>query len=299
MDRLKSLEVFGRVVEAGGFSAAARTLNISTTMVANHVKALERSLGVLLLQRSTRTVSLTEIGRQYYERTSAILSDLAEANDAAGALVATPRGKLRVYTNTSLVSFLTPMMDEFLASHPQLSIEVETGERMIDMIGEGFDVAIRMAVPDVNLIARKLATWTHILVCSPDYAVRFGAPTTPSDLVSHNCLQYTHYAFGDVWRLVGPSGHREDVKINGSVTSNSAEMLRDLAVRGSGVFFAPSPLVSDELNDGRLVRVMEAFQGAEFAVSAVFPSRSHLPTKVRLFIDALVERFSDHQQFAS
>lgn len=299
MDRLTSLEVFARVVELGGFSAAARKLNMSTTMVANHIKALESSLGVLLLQRTTRKVSPTEAGRFYFERSGAVLSNLQEINEAVGALTSTPRGRLRVYANNSIVPFLAPIVSEFMETHPQLTIELETGERMIDMIEEGFDLAIRMTLPEANLIARKLTTWRHMLVCSPQYAARHGVPEKPDDLVEHNCIQYAHYAYGDLWHFIDAAGTAKDVRINGSIVSNNAEMLREMAVRGRGIFLAPSPLVVEDIKDGKLVHVMNSYRGSEFAVSAVFPNRNHLPSKVRLFIDLLVERFAQYQQFAS
>ena len=297
MDRLTSLEVFGRVVETGGFSAAARKLNMSTTMVANHIKALEESLGVLLLHRTTRKVSLTETGKFYYERSSAILMDLEEANEATGALSSTPRGPLRIHTNASMVRSLAPITDEFIERYPQVTISLDIGERMIDMVGEGYDLAIRMVMPDANLIARKLAVWRHLPVCSPEYIARHGLPQTPADLVDHNCLRYSLYAYGDLWRFSDREGATVETKIKGNVTSSSADLLRDLALRGRGIFLAPSPVVIEDVAAGRLVQLLPDYRGVEFALSAAFPSRNHLPTKVRLFIDLLVERFSKLPQF--
>ncbi|WJH37984.1 LysR family transcriptional regulator (plasmid) [Aliirhizobium terrae] len=297
MDRLTSLEVFGRVVETGGFSAAARKLNMSTTMVANHIKALEESLGVLLLQRTTRKVSLTETGRLYYERSSAILMDLEEANAAAGALSSTPRGQLRIYTNASMIQILAPIVSEFIHQHSGVTVSADIGERMVDMVDEGYDLAIRMTTPDSNLIARKLATWKHVAVCSPDYIVQHGAPTVPGDLINHNCLRYALYAYGDLWRFVDSAGSIIETRIKGNVVSSSADLLRDLAVRGHGIFLAPGPVVSEDIAAGRLVGLMTEYSGVEFTVSAIFPNRNHLPNKVRLFIDLLVERFATLPQF--
>ncbi len=291
MDRLTSLEVFGCVVEAGGFSAAARKLNMSTTMVANHIKGLEDSLGVLLLQRTTRKVSLTESGRFYYERSSVILSDLAETNEAVGALSSTPRGQLRVFTNASMVQSLAPIIDEFVYTHALINVSLDIGERMVDLFDGGYDLAIRMTTPASNLIARKLATWRHIPVCSPDYILANGAPEKPEDLRDHNCLQYSLYAFGNTWRFLDRDNNPVEAKVAGNVNSNSADLLRDLATRGRGVFLAPSTVVADDISAGKLVAIMPDFRGVEFAISAVFPSRNHLPTKVRLFIDLLVERY--------
>lgn len=297
MDRLTSLEVFGRVVETGGFSAAARKMNMSTTMVANHIKALEEGLGVLLLQRTTRKVSLTETGRLYYERSSAILMDLEEANAAAGALTSTPRGQLQIYTNASIIQILAPIFSEFSERYPTVTLNVDMGERMVDMVDEGYDLAIRMTTPDSNLIARKLATWRHVAVCSPSYIVQNGAPSEPSDLINHNCLRYALYAYGDLWRFVDSAGAMVEARVRGNVVSSSADLLRDLAVRGHGIFLAPSPFVSDDIAAGRLVGLMADYYGVEFTVSAIFPNRNHLPNKVRLFIDLLVDRFATLRQF--
>src|ERR1043165_7953669 len=147
MDRLTSLEVFSRVVDNGGFSAAARKLNMSTTMVSNHVQALEERLGVRLLNRTTRKVSLTEVGRAYYDRCTRILADIEQADDIAGALQSTPRGTLRIYANTHIVQFLSPVVTEFLGSYPDVKVDLAIGERTVDMIEESYDVAVRMLPP--------------------------------------------------------------------------------------------------------------------------------------------------------
>lgn len=296
MDRLTSLEVFGRVVETGGFSAAGRKLNMSTTMVANHINALEEELGVLLLHRTTRKVTLTETGRFYHERSSAILADLLEANEAAAQLSSRPQGKLRIYINTSMVQFVAPIVEEFMATYSQVSVEIEIGERMVDMAQEGYDLAIRMVLPETNLITRKLASWRHVLVCAPDYIARLGQPRVLADLAQHNCMQYAHYAYGDTWRFLNRKGVVEDVRITGGFTSNSADLLRDLAIRGCGLFFAPSVLIMHDIEAGRLMPVMTDYQGVEFTMNAMFPSRNHLPTKVRLFIDLMVQRFAPEER---
>src|SRR5436305_10111032 len=177
MDRLTSLTAFVRVVDSGGFSAAGRRLNMSTTMVSNHVQALEERLGARLLHRTTRKVSLTEIGRAYYDRCVQILADLEQADDLAGAQQSTPRGTLRIYTATHIVQFVAPVVAEFLAAYPDVKVDLTIGERTVDMIDEGFDVAVRMTPPpDSSLIVRSLATWRHVLCCSPAYIEKYGRP---------------------------------------------------------------------------------------------------------------------------
>ena len=298
MDRLTSLAVFGRVVECGGFSAAARRLNMSVTMVGNHVQSLEERLGVRLLNRTTRKVSLTETGKYYYERSSQILAELDEADRTAGALSTTPRGTLRVYTSSAIVRFLLPVVSEYMELYPSISLDFSVGERMVDMIEDGYDLVMRtVPPPDSSLVARKLTPWRHMLVCSPAYFETHPMPKKPAEVAEHNCLQYAYYPYGDEWRFEDGAGNPESVKIAGNVVSNSAEMLRFLTLSGRGIFLAPSFVVFDDIAEGRLVKIMPDYRPVEFNINAVYPNRSHLPTKVRLFIDLLAERFAEHRKW--
>src|SRR5438445_8956077 len=177
MDRLTSLTAFVRVVDSGGFSAAGRRLNMSTTMVSNQIAGFEERLGGRLLHRTTRKVSLTEIGKAYYDRCTQILADIEQADDIAGAMQSTPRGTLRIYTATHIVPFVAPVVAEFLAAYPDVKVDLTMGERAIDMVDEGFDVAIRLTPPpDSSLIVRSLATWRHVLCCSHAYLEKHGRP---------------------------------------------------------------------------------------------------------------------------
>ncbi|MBY5446862.1 LysR family transcriptional regulator [Rhizobium leguminosarum] len=298
MDRLTSLMVFGRVVECGGFSAAARRLNMSVTMVGNHVQSLEDRLGVRLLNRTTRKVSLTETGKYYYERSSQILAELDEADRTAGALSTTPRGTLKVYTSSAIVRFLLPVVSEFMELYPSIALDFSVGERMVDMIEDGYDLVMRtVPPPDSSLVARKLTPWRHMLVCSPAYFETHPMPKAPAEVADHNCLQYAYYPYGDEWRFEDGEGNKESVKISGNVVSNSAEMLRFLTLTGRGIFLAPSFVVFDDIAEGRLVKIMPDYRPVEFNINAVYPNRSHLPTKVRLFIDLLAERFAEHRKW--
>jgi DNA-binding transcriptional LysR family regulator len=298
MDRLTSLTVFGRVVECGGFSAAARRLNMSTTMVSNHIRALEDRLGVRLLNRTTRKVSLTEIGEAYYERSSRILSDLEEADRVAGALQTTPQGTLRLHVSMTTAHFLAPVISEFLSLHPAVSVDLTVSQRMADMVGEGFDLAVRsLPLPDSNLIVRRLASWRNIVCGSPGYFERCGTPHQPGDLVRHNCMHHPSYPFGDEWRFESPGGEPVSVRVNGNVLTNSQETLKRLALDGHGLFIPPTFLVADDLRAGRLIRVLERYSGVEFSINAIYPHRHHLSAKVRAFIDLLIERFAEHRRW--
>jgi DNA-binding transcriptional LysR family regulator len=298
MDRLTSLVVFGRVVETGGFSAAARRLNMSVTMVSNHIQALEDRLGARLLNRTTRKVSLTEIGRSYYERSTQILADLEEADRIAGALHATPRGTLPLQANMNLVRFLAPVIEEYLSAYPAVSVDLGIGDRNSDLIEDGYDLAIRATPPpDSALIVRRLTPWRHILCCAPAYLEARPVPEELSDLAHHNCLRYALYPFGDEWRFEGSDGRPVSVRVRGTLVTNSAEALRLMALAGQGVMLAPTFLAAEDLAAGRLVRLLPQHKAVEFAINALYPSRHHLSTKVRSFIELVAERFAAHRRW--
>jgi DNA-binding transcriptional LysR family regulator len=296
MDRLTSLTVFGRVVDAGGFSAAARRLNMSVTMVSNHVQALEDRLGARLLNRTTRKVSLTEVGRAYYERLGPILAELDEADQLASAQQASPQGTLRLHSNAALARFLTPVICEFLRLYPDVSVDFTIGERLIDMIEEGYDLMFRTApMPSSGLTMRPLASWRHILCCSSDYLDRHTPIRGIGDLADHNCLQYEFYPFGREWRFDGADGKTESVRVRGNFRTSSADALRMMAIRGQGVLIAPTFLVADDIAAGTLLHLLPDRIGVELSITAIFPTRRQLSAKVRCFLDLLIERFRSHE----
>ena len=297
MDRLTSLTAFVRVVDNGGFSAAGRRLNMSTTMVSNHVQALEERLGARLLHRTTRKVNLTEVGRAYYDRAVQILADLEQADDIAGALQSTPRGTLRIYTATHIVPFVAPVVTEFLTAYPEVKVDLSMGERVIDLIDEGFDVAIRLTPPpDSSLIVRSLATWRHVLCCSPAYLEQHGPPRQLSELADRNCIRHALYPYEDGWRFVDRKGTPASVRVSGNLFSNSGETLRIAALQGVGISLAPGFLVADDLESGRLMRLLPEYRPVEFSMNAVYPHRHHLSAKVRSFIDLLAHHSADQQK---
>ncbi len=297
MDRFASLTAFAGVVETGGFSAAGRRLNMSTTMVSNHVQALEDRLGVRLLNRTTRKVSLTEIGKAYYDRTAQILADLAQADDIAGALHATPRGTLRVHSATHIVPFIAPVVAQFLSGYPDVKVELMMGETSVDLIEEGFDVALRLTTPpDSSLIVRSLATWRHVLCCSPGYVEKHGPLRTLDELSARNCFRHVNYPFGTEWRFVDREGHPASVRIAGTLVTSSGEALRRAALDSVGIALAAGFLVQDDLEAGRLVRLLPEYRPVEMSMNAVYPHRHHLSAKVRAFIDMLVRHSAEHQK---
>lgn len=296
MDRLTSLTVFARVAESGGFAAAARRLGMSTTAVSSHVQALEERLGARLLNRTTRRVSLTEVGRAYFERCTQVLADLEEADRVAGALQSTPRGTLRLYVGAHVIRFVAPVIASYLRAHPMVSVDLSIGERMVDMVDEGFDLLVRpVPPPDSALIVRRLAGWRHVLCCSPAYLDLHPAPSRPADIAGHNCLRYAYYPYGDEWRFTDPQGEPESVKVAGNLVTNSAEALRVACLTGLGLFLAPRFYVAEDLRTGRLVPLLEGFLPVEFALNAVYPHRHHLSLKVRGFVDLLAAHFAQRQ----
>jgi DNA-binding transcriptional LysR family regulator len=298
MDRMTSMATFVKVVECGGFSAAARALGISPSMVTTHVRALEERLAVRLLNRSTRKVSLTEAGHAYYERCLQILTDVEEAERIAEALQSTPRGTLRLNTSVAIPPFLAPVIAEFASLFPEVSVNLAMTDRMVDLVEEGFDLAVRnMSVPDSSLIARCVATYRFVICGSPGYLAARGVPREPAELVHHNCLVYSHSAWGNEWHFAGPEGE-QSVAVVGNLQANSDNALRLAAVHGQGLALAPSFLLIDEIKSGRLVPVLTEFLQTDHAVNAIYPHRRHLSAKVRSFIDLLARRFRDDLAWA-
>ena len=297
MDRLTGLTAFVRVVDSGGFSAAGRKLNMSTTMVSNHIQALEERLGVRLLNRTTRKVSVTEVGRAYYDRCVQILADIEQADDIAGALQSTPRGTLRIYTHTHMVQFLAPVVNSFLGLYPDVKVDVTIGERTIDMIDEGFDIAVRMIPPpDSSLIVRGLATWRHVLCCSHTYLEKHSRPTELAELAERNCIRHVSYPYGEEWRFLDRKGTPASVKVSGNLVTNSGETLHEAARAGVGICLAAGFLIRDDLETGRLVRLLPEYRPVEFSMNAVYPHRHHLSAKVRTFIDMLANHSAEQRK---
>ncbi|UVO36220.1 LysR family transcriptional regulator [Bradyrhizobium arachidis] len=297
MDRLTSLTAFVRVVDTGGFSAAARKLGMSTTMVSNHIQALEERLGARLLNRTTRKVSVTEIGKAYYDRCVQILSDIEQADDIAGALQSVPRGTLRIHSATHMVPFVAGVVAKLLSTYPEVKVDLRMGEANVDLIEEGYDVALRMTPPpDSSLIVRSLATWRHVLCCSHEYLEKHGRVQQLAELSEHNCGRHLNYPFGDEWRFFDRKGAPASVRISGSLVTNSGEALRPMVIEGAGIGLLAGFLVSDDLDSGRLVRLLPEYRPVEMSMNAVYPHRHHLSAKVRTFIDMLVHHSAEQQK---
>lgn len=290
MSRLEQAEVFVHVVKAGSFTAAAALLQVTKSHVSKQITRLEERLGTRLLQRSTRQLALTEPGQAYYERCVEALAAVTDAEDCATALQQRPQGTLRVTVPASFGSrYLEPLLAEFQVAHAQLQLDVLFVDRFVDILAEGYDVALRWGVlPDSSLVARKI-TQARSLVCgSPSYLAARGEPQHPNDLGGHACLRYTYHPEHDKWRLHGPEGEVA-VAVSGGLRANSGRHLVEAACHGLGLAYVPEFHASDALCDGRLRRVLPQW-GDEMQLWALFPHARHLAVKVRVFVDFVAER---------
>ena len=297
MDRLASITAFVRVAENGGFSAAARRLNLSTTTISDQVQALENVLGARLLNRTTRRVSLTEIGREYYERCSLILHELEEADEVAASLQLTPRGHLRIYSQQGVSPPVGEAVTLFLNRHPGVSVDFRTGDVMPDLVQDGFDLMVTPAAPpDSTLTRRRLAGYRYVVCGAPSYFDKQPLPQSPADLAGHNCLLYPHSMFGREWRFFDAAGNPTTVRVSGNLVTTAASTLRDAAVAGVGLWLCPTFIASDLLASGALIPILLDYPTPETEIVALYPHRRHLTAKVRAFIDMLVDRFSTEEQ---
>jgi DNA-binding transcriptional LysR family regulator len=292
-DQLDTMAAFARIVEAGSFSAAARELGRSKSSVSKRIARLEDRLGVRLLNRTTRRLSLTEAGRSFYEGCRRMLSEAEAAERAVAHLSGAPRGTLRVNVAMSFgVLHVAPALAGFMRRYPELSVELVLDDREVDLVEEGFDLGVRIrALPDSSLIARRLAPSRRFVCAAPSYLEAHGAPEAPEDLPRHACLLYSYQAQRSVWRLGGPAGERR-VGVSGRLTANNGGALRNAALAGLGLAFLPSFIVGEDLRRGRLRRVLPDWRDADdIAVHAVYPAGRNLSPKVRVFVDHLAERF--------
>jgi DNA-binding transcriptional LysR family regulator len=293
MDRLEGMEVFARVVEAESFSAAARDLGLSKSAVSKQVSRLEDRLGVRLLNRTTRRLSLTEAGAAFYQGCQRAVAEAEAAEQAITHLAAAPRGTLKVNAPMSFgVCHLTPALSDFVARYPELTVDMALNDRMVDLVEEGFDVGIRIAVlRDSSLIARRLAPLRRVLCAAPGYLAARGMPLALDDLYAHHCLLYSYQVAGDHWGFSGPGGERR-LKVRGRLRVNNGDALLEAALAGLGIAFLPSFICGEALRAGRLVHLLPEWSAPDdAAIHAVYPAGRNLLPKVRVFVDFLAERF--------
>lgn len=291
MDRLTSMAVFVRVVEKGSFAAVAEEFSLSTTMVANHVRALETQLGARLLDRTTRRHSLTEIGSVYVERCRDVLNSVQAADYVAEALRAVPRGKLRMTAPVTYgVHKLVPLIGEYMALYPEVQVELVLNDRVVDMVEEGFEVALRSGVVDgANLVARPLRPSRMLAVASPAYLQRHGTPRHPAELAGHNCLGFMSWGKDYAWRFT-QGEQLEKVAVRGSFVSNNGQALLTAALNGIGVVVQADVLLDAAIASGELVQLLSDWTLPGRPVHLVRTRDSRPTAKLRTFVDFLVAR---------
>jgi DNA-binding transcriptional LysR family regulator len=293
MDKLASLRAFVKVVELGSFSEAGRQLRLSRSAISKYVSDLEHSLGVQLLNRTTRHASANESGQAYFERALNILSEMDAADQAVTQLQATPRGLLRVNAPMSFGTLqLGPAIADFMGLYPELQIQLVLSDEQIDPVQDGFDVTLRIAdLESSSLIARKIVPIDRVICASPDYLAEHGTPKHPNDLRSHSLLTYGFLLTGNQWKLTGKDGDHW-IQPNWTLCANNAEVLRDAAIKGRGVALLPSFLAAEALRTQALRSFLSDYSAPPLTLYAIYPSTRHLAVKVRLFIDFLADRFS-------
>ena len=300
MDRFQAFNAFAKVVELGSFAAAADRLALSTSAVSRQVAELEAHLEVRLLNRTTRRLSLTEAGQAFYERCVQLLADLEETEAAVRSEAVVPKGTLRI---TCGVTFgerhLAPAVAEFAGRHPQVAFDIDLSDRTVDLVEEGFDLAIRIGpVGQQALVARRIGDTQLVCCAAPSYLARRPAPNTPDDLQQHECFAYTYAATASAWTFEGPDGARHTPRINFRHRANNGRMLAAMAVAGVGITLEPDFIVATQVRAGRLIRVLPGYEPPRSPISAVYPSRRHLSAKVRSFVDFLAERYAHRQDWS-
>ncbi len=291
MDKLRSMEVFVAAVDAGSFAGAAQRCGLSAVMVGKHIRALEQMLGAALLTRTTRRHALTEIGRRYADQCRTILAQVGEAESGAEAMRATPRGLLKV---TAPVSFgsevLSPAVTDYLALHPDVAVELNLNDRTVDLVEEGFDVAVRIGpLPDSTLVARPLRPYAVAVCASPAYLARHGTPRTPADLARHECLEFTGWLPQARWKLKGEKDG--GFVAPGRFRANSTAALRAAALNGFGIVMQAELLLADDIAAGRLVPLLADWLPTPRPMHLVYSRDRRATPKLTTFVDFMLARF--------
>ncbi len=303
MDRFQAVNTFAKVVELGSFSRAAERLGQSTSAVSRQVSELEAHLNVRLLNRTTRRLSLTEAGQGFYEHSVQLLADLNDAEASVRVAAAEPKGTQRVTCGVSFgLRYLAPALAEFSMLHPELLLDLDLSDRVVDLVEERYDVAIRIGhIGPQGMVSKRLG-WTQIVCCaSPAYLARHTAPMRePADLAQHECLSYTNVGMPNTWHFEGKDGResRVSLRITPRHRANNGQLLAALAVQGLGVVYEPDFIVAQEMRHGQLVPLLRDYTPPRSPIAAVYPSRRHLSAKVRSFVDFLASRYEQRHEWS-
>lgn len=292
MNPFEDMRLFCQVMESGSFTAAAEQLGLSKQFVSRRLIQLEERLGVRLLNRSTRRLDVTPLGQSYYESALRLLTDVEQVEQGIAGQNSEPRGTLRLSAPLSFaMAHLGCLLPVFLQRHPHVSVEVDLSDRPVDLIGEGYDLVLRIGtLEDSTLIARRIASVQRVYCASPDYLARRGTPLQPDDLAAHDCLPYGHGRQVQ-WRFQH-KGKAQSLNVSGRMRVNNGELLRDTAIAGFGVTYLPTFIVAEALQDGRLVTVLEAFAPEALTLSAVYPQHRQSSRPVQALVEFLRERLA-------
>jgi len=299
MDKFTYIKAFTKVVEAGGFAAAAREMGLSRSVVNKYVIKLEAELGVQLLNRSTRKVAPTETGRAFYDRCLTILSDLEEAELAVSKLQAEPKGTLKVNAPMSFgMQYLSPVLADFMTRYPDLSVELTLTDRMVDPLQEGFDLTIRITEPleATSLTVQTITQVQRVVCATPAYLKDHGIPLTPADLHDHNCLHYGSLTSGNIWKF-SKGGEDYAIRVKGVFSANNAEALREAALKDLGLVQLPVFSARQQLQAGQLVPVLKDFTSPDVFMFVIYPPNRHLSTKIQLFTEFMKTSFGDRSDW--
>ena len=293
MDRFKNMATFIRVVEAGGISAAADKLGVAKSAVSRRLKELEGHLGVELFHRTTRKMNLTDTGRAFYHQSVRIVEDVIEAEHATSQAHGTLKGSLKIaLPSTFGLMHMGPAINEFLQENPQIEFDLDFNDREVDLIQEGFVLAIRIAnLPDSSLIARRLAPIQFVMCASQVYLEQKDTPYSPDELRDHQCLVYSLMRDFEYWHLTDSNGREIRVKIQPYLKASTGEFLKDAAIEGLGIILVPSFIAYKEIESGALVPILEDYKLPQIEAYAIYPQTRHLSQRVRAFVDFLAKRF--------
>jgi DNA-binding transcriptional LysR family regulator len=298
MNQHAAMAVFVEVARAGGFSAAARKLNISTTAVSRHVADLERMLGVTLLRRTTRHVSPTEAGARYLPRAAAILDEIERLHAETSAIDQTVRGRLKITAPPAVGNALiAPLAVDFVEVYPEIELEIEFTERLVDLVAEGFDAAIRAGpLESSSMIAHRIVEMPYLVCASPSYLERRGVPRRPEDIAEHDCIHWRAAADSGAWNFV-KGGVRVSVRIRGRLLVSNFAAEREAAIRGLGLAILPLLTVCDDLDAGRLISVLPDYEAYHGVLSLVRPQTPFEPPKLRAFIDFITRALRERARY--
>jgi len=292
MDVMHSMAVFKRVVEAESFSAVARETNMSQSTVSKHIASLEERLDTKLLNRSTRSLKLTEAGKEYYHHCIRILNDFQEAEASVGKGKIDPTGTLRISTSAAFGrTCILPYLSEFLSTYPDINIDLIFNDNYIDLVKEGIDLAIRIGpLEDSSLIARKIGSSPRLVVASPEYLVNHGRPKKPVDLIKHDCLFYTLQKSPDLWYFNSTQEGDESIRVNSRLKASSPDAICDATLEGLGISILGEWYVRKHIREGKLKVILPDYKPTTYDIHAVYPERRFVPQKVKRMIEFLTEK---------